>query len=406
MHNVRRWAVLVLVALVVTVIALPVSRSFVVGVVDNWLGGSNDASTAADALGASASEHGSLVSSAPLPGFSRSVDGSRVDAARVVYRSTSGDTGEPTVVSGAVFAPKVRSGDLPIISFGHGTTGIDEPCAPSLSETLLGLSTTVAALTAAGYAVAVADYQGLGTEGVHPYTDAKTAGLNVIDVVRALRGVFDGTSTSWAAVGGSQGGGAVWAANELAASYAPELNLVGALAISPAADVSGLVAKAQAGTLTPDQRPAVQAIVESLARLHSELDRNDYRTVAAEGYWDVLSACSGPLTLQRAAAAQKLGAADLKPHSTAAADRLTAYLKKWALPQSRLSAPLFVWYGGNDTLVDADWTRDAIQRQCRLGGTVQWQFEPNKGHGEVALDSLLPWVTDRFQGKELVNACA
>jgi hypothetical protein len=34
-------------------------------------------------------------------------------------------------------------------------------------------------------AVAATDYQGLGAPGVHPYLDAKTAGFNVIDSVRA-----------------------------------------------------------------------------------------------------------------------------------------------------------------------------------------------------------------------------
>ena len=42
-----------------------------------------------------------------------------------------------------------------------------------------------------GYAVALPDYQGLGEDGVHPYTDAKTAGLNMIDAVRALRHTFE-----------------------------------------------------------------------------------------------------------------------------------------------------------------------------------------------------------------------
>ena len=103
-----------------------------------------------------------------------------------------------------------------MIALGHGTTGIDEPCAPSLSESLLGLSTPVAGFVLNGYAVALPDYQGLGSAGVHPYTDARTAGLNMIDSVRALRHTFKNVSNRWAAVGGSQGGGAAWAADEQA----------------------------------------------------------------------------------------------------------------------------------------------------------------------------------------------
>ena len=190
-----------------------------------------------------------------------------------------------------------------MIAFGHGTTGIDEPCAPSLSENLLGFSSIVVGYANLGYAVALPDYEGLGSPGVHPYTDARTAGLNMIDAVRALRHTFPDVSNRWAAVGGSQGGAAAWAADEQAASYAPELDLVGAVAYVPAADVAGIVDKAVANTMTDDQALAFQSIVESLARLHPDVRRDDYRRGAAAKYWDLLSACSGPKVSDRAAAA-------------------------------------------------------------------------------------------------------
>jgi hypothetical protein len=137
-------------------------------------------------------------------------------AARVVYRSTNGD-GADTKVSGTVFTPEASPspGGWPI-ALAHGTTGIEEQCARSGSADLWGLSEPVRTYVKMGYAVALADYQGLGEDGVHPYMDAKTAGLNVIDSVRALRHTFPGTSRHWLAFGGSQGGSASWAVDELA----------------------------------------------------------------------------------------------------------------------------------------------------------------------------------------------
>jgi hypothetical protein len=355
----------------------------------------------------SGSGPGSLVSAMSMPVFSRSPEGQLVDAARVVYRSTNGDTGQQTEVSGSVFTPKgtAPQGGWPVISFGHGTTGLDEPCGPSLSNTLMGFSTIVAGYVSKGYAVALADYQGLGSPGVHPYTDSKTAGLNVIDAVRALRHTFDGTSDRWAAVGGSQGGGAAWAADEQAASYAPELDLVGAVAYVPAADVTGLVDKAVAGTMTKDQTLAFQAVVESLARLHGDVVRDDYRRGAAGTYWDVLSACSGPKAASRAAAAEAVRSRDFAPASPAAADRLRELLRSWALPQQRLTAPLSVTYSGRDEFIDAPWTTDAIARACALGGTVVWELQPDKGHGDVDVASRFDWIADRFADKPAVNDC-
>jgi pimeloyl-ACP methyl ester carboxylesterase len=340
---------------------------------------------------------GSLVSATTMPGIMREVDSRKVQAARVVYRSTSGD-GRPSVVSGGVFTPKGAppEGGWPVIAYGHATTGIDEPCAPTLSESLLGSAQIVSALIAQGYAVALSDYQGLGSSGVHPYTDSRTAGLNMIDSVRALRATFKDVSNRWGAYGASQGGGAAWAADEQANSYAPELKIVGAVAISPAADVAGLVDKAAAGTLTTDQEAALAAIIESLARLHPDFNRDDYRRGAAARKWDTVVACSGALMEGRNQAINAIEPRDISARTPEAADRLRNYLAQWALPQQRLSAPLLVWYGGTDTFIDSPWTAGAIKRASALGGQVVVQFEADKGHGEANYFDQLQWLTEQF----------
>lgn len=351
---------------------------------------------------------GSLVSAVQMPAFDRTNYGRSMSAARVLYRSTSGDDGAATVVSGTVFVPKIPPppGGWPVVSFGHGTLGWQEDCGPSLSATLLGQVDAVQGFVNRGYAVAMADYQGLGAPGIHPYSDAKTAGLNMIDAVRALRNTFDGISDRWAAMGGSQGGGAAWAADEQAAVYAPELNLVGAVGLSPAADVSGLVDKAVAGTLTTDQGPVLQGILFSLARLHSDLNLDDYRHGAAVKYWDVLSSCGGADVHDRTTAMNALGPDDFAPSSPAAADVLRDYLRAWALPQRPLSAPLYVEFGARDTFIDPAWTVAAIQRACALGGTVTWREDPLAGHGDVEWTAGLTWLDQRFEGVPAVNGCA
>lgn len=351
---------------------------------------------------------GSVVSAEPMPDFTRSLVGSSMRSARVTYRSSSGDTGAPTVVSGAVFTPRTPApaGGRPVIGFAHGTTGIDTACAPSLSPTLSEQVAAVDAFVRLGFAVAVPDYQGLGVPGVHPYLDARTAALDTIDAVRALRATFPDISNRWAAYGGSQGGGATWAASTLASSRAPELSLVGAVAIAPAADVAGLVDKAVAGTLTVDQRPAFQAVVESLARLHPDIDRDDYRRGAAASGWDALTACSGPLLEKRDAVVRSLRPGDLAPSTPAAADRVRSRLRAWALPQGPLSAPLYVEHGGLDTFIDTAWTRAAVQRQCAEGGSVTYRIDPDRGHGDVPTDAALRWLGERFTDTPPVNSCS
>lgn len=401
-------AVVALVALVVVGLSLPVGFRLANMAVDVLRGADPIAQPVPiDTADLDGSGPGSLVSAMTMPALRKTVAGRHMQAARVVYRSTNGDTGAETVVSGAVFTPlgEPPSGGWPVLSFGHGTTGIDRECAPSVSDSLLGLTDLVSGFVATGHAVALADYQGLGERGIHPYTDAKTAGLNMIDAVRALRHTFANTSTRWLALGGSQGGGASWAADEQASTYAGELDLVGAVADSPAADVSRIVDKAQARTLTEDQRPALLAIVESLARLHPEVNRDDFRRGAAARYWDVTLSCAGSTADARTDALKQVTADDVRPGSRAAADRVRKLLSAWALPQRRLSAPLSIVYGGADTLIDATWTTDAIARACALGGNVEWELQPTKGHGDVDISHQLAWIADRFAGRPAVNEC-
>ncbi|MGU3500201.1 alpha/beta hydrolase [Mycobacterium sp. C31M] len=350
---------------------------------------------------------GSLVSAMTMPEFSRTPQGSAMNAARVVYRSTDGDTGQPTEVSGSVFTPQGSppAGGWPVVAFGHGTVGIDEPCAPSLSATLLGMTEWVVKLTDLGFAVAFADFQGLGAPGVHPYLDSRTAAVNMIDSVRALQHTYPDVSDRWAALGGSQGGGAVWAVGEQAGTYAPELLPRGVLALAPVADVAGLVDKAVNATLTNEQGAALVLIIESLARLHPDVNRDDYRHGIAAERWDTLIACSGAAVHDREDIIEKLQPGDLAPTTPEAADRLRGYLRAWALPQQPLAAPMSVVYGGEDEYIDPDWTTNAIAGACAMGGTVVWDFQPDKGHGDLDVAAQLGWLTERLQGLPATSEC-
>jgi hypothetical protein len=177
------------------------------------------------------------------------------------------------------------------------------------------------------------------------------------------------------------------------------------VALAPAADVTGLVDKAVAGTQTLDQRLAFTLVVESLARRFPDVNRDDYRRGAVAQSWDVLTACAGPLVEQRPAASARLAPTDIKPATGEAAARLREPLARWALPHEPLSAPMYVVYGSSDTLVDAQWTTDAIARACALGGTVEWDLQAGKGHGDIDFGDALTWIVERFAGSPVVNEC-
>lgn len=350
---------------------------------------------------------GSLVSVRELSSTATASGKRRMQRASITYRSTSAE-GARTDVTGMVFIPAgpPPDGGWPVVGLAHPTTGIDEQCAPSRSPALRGMIGFVGGLVDRGYAVAVTDYAGLGTPGPHRYFDHRTAGYNVIDSVRALRHVFAGASPRWAAFGASQGGAAAWAADEQAGRYAPELDLVGAVAIAPAAEMSGLVDKAVAGTMTIDQTRALATVVEAFARVHPDLARDDYRRGAAAQHWDVLTACRGDVEDRRPAAEAAVRPGDVAPAGPAAADRLRTYLREWAVPQDPLTAPLFVTYGGRDASIDEQWTRDAVAHACRIGGPVETQFQPDSDHHNVDFTAALSWLADRFADQPVSDTCA
>ena len=166
----------------------------------------------------------------------------RAKAWRMLYRSTSA-VGEPTAVSGTLLVPYGRMrGPRPLIGYAVGTHGIGDAAAPSrlLARGLDWEAGLIAMVLARGWAVAITDYQGLGTPGDHTYMVGRALGPNVLDSMRAARELYpeelpsDGPA---AIVGYSEGGAAAAWAAQLQPSYAPDVPLAAVAAGAAAADL-------------------------------------------------------------------------------------------------------------------------------------------------------------------------
>jgi Secretory lipase len=166
----------------------------------------------------------------------------RARAWRVLYRSTSA-TGEPTAVSGTVLVPQGRlRGPRPLIGYGVGTHGIGDSAAPShlLSRGLDWESGMIAMVLARGWAVAITDYEGLGTPGDHTYMVGRALGPNVLDAMRAARQLHPSelpVEGPAAIIGYSEGGAAAAWAAQVQPAYAPDVPLTAVAAGAAAADV-------------------------------------------------------------------------------------------------------------------------------------------------------------------------
>ncbi len=99
--------------------------------------------------------------------------------------------GAPMAVSGTVLVPDSPwlVGNRPLVSYAVGTRGLGDDCAPSytLSQGADYEMFFIKNLLNQGWAVAVTDYQGLGTPGTHTYMVGPAQGRAVLDMARAAQ---------------------------------------------------------------------------------------------------------------------------------------------------------------------------------------------------------------------------
>lgn len=158
---------------------------------------------------------------------------------KVRYVSTDAK-GRKIAVSGTVAVPDAEwkgGGSRPTVAFNPGTLGSGPQCA--FSKQLAGEYVdmyeggNLQLMLKAGYAVAATDGVGYLDGQVHTYMIGANAGHALLDIVRTSRQIPGGTLKADGEVGisgYSEGGAAALWGAQLAASYAPELKVVGAAA--------------------------------------------------------------------------------------------------------------------------------------------------------------------------------
>ncbi|MGA9873203.1 MAG: lipase family protein [Rhodococcus sp. (in: high G+C Gram-positive bacteria)] len=208
------------------------------------------------------------------------------EAKRITYW-TIGSQGQPALSSGAFFVPEgdAPEGGWPIIGWAHGTSGVDDNCAPSIvgpaaverDRQYLGT------WLGQGYAIAATDYVGLGTPGLMPYLDGKVSAHSVVDSVKASRAVDDSLSNKWVAVGQSQGGGAAITTARYATEFGgPELDYRGAVGTGVPANIELALLPAGPGFLPMPVNKGLTTyalyILSGLRTAHPEVNIDSYLT--------------------------------------------------------------------------------------------------------------------------------
>lgn len=351
-----------------------------------------------------AAKPGQILRVWPQPGGT--IEGAR--AFRILYRSTSIE-GKPIALSGAVIIPDepAPEGGRKIVAWAHPTTGVVKRCAPTLlpnfSDTIPGLDEMIAR----GYVIAATDYKGLGTPGMHPYLIGKSEAIAVLDSVRAARQLPNTHAGSHFAVWGhSQGGHAALFTGELAASYAPELKLVGVAAAAPATYLAELF-DADYRSLAGDTLTAMALL--SWSQFYKEPLDTILDHSAKESFEEIARDCIETIAelVQIDQAAQGLPPNFLSANPTKV-EPWKSIMARNSPGQAPAGAPVFIAQGTADDIVRPQITRQFADHLCAQGTRVVLIALEGASHTFAGVDSAsraVAWMADRFAGKRAPTDC-
>ncbi|KAB2381860.1 lipase family protein [Actinomadura montaniterrae] len=329
------------------------------------------------------------------------------NAWKVLYRSTDVN-GKPDEVSGTVIVPDDgRTGTRPLLTYAVGTVGMGDQCAPSVNFPK-GTSIEAGQINAAlqrGWAVAVTDYQGLGTPGDHTYLVGRPEGTAVLDAARAAQRLPEArhagvTADSPVAVMGySQGGHAgAWAA-ELARTYAPDLRIKGiASGGVPADELKGAAGGGGVAGLE-----LMVAIGHDAAYPGLGLDgylNDEGRAVVAE--------LRGGCVLDNALATFGKSLDELTVRDPLASPDWQERLAADRLGTRAPGYPVYLYHGTADEIVSYGLVEQLRSDWCSRGNVVQWQPVPLANHAAAAVAGGTPaldWLAARIAGQPAQGNC-
>lgn len=318
---------------------------------------------------------------------------------RVMYHSQDA-SGRDRAVTGIVTYPTAEApaDGWPVISTAHGTTGIAEQCALSRTTD-----------EAPGWGVdgvwAMSDYVGQGPVGeLHAYLSKPSEGNAVIDIVRAARQLPDaGAGDRWVSIGHSQGGHGSLSAHELAAERAPELELVGTVALAPGAMLDRVYGGID---------PIVTSILTMMAMVggateHPDVDPADYLTpealAAAE---DVMArGCLDEITEELIPVAIE-GAFTADPRETEPAATLVRENDVGSVAVD--GVPVYMASGTTDDRVVIERVRDLYARMCEAGQVTELTVVEGADHGSIipaTADAVTAFIEARLAGDEPTDTC-
>lgn len=320
---------------------------------------------------------------------------------RIMYLSES-LAGDPIAVTGMATVPTADAPEdgRPMITIAHGTTGIADQCSPSVTNKNAEMGLVENAVSEE-FLVAATDYEGLGTPGRHPYLVGESEGRSTIDAILAAGELPDADpGTKLGIVGYSQGGhGALWA-NQVAAEWAPDLEVVGTFSGAPASEIGVILAASER------VKGFGIMVIAGINAAYPDADLDDILTPAGQ---EVLKAvdegCVGDVFDAAGAAQGQLFVPDGN-QSEPWSDLGSA---QDAGTEKTNDAPILLIHSNEDQTVPTFFIDQVEGRMCANGQVVQRVDLPEGNHTSAAVpayEQALEWMQQLFAGNDTTqNTC-
>jgi len=315
-------------------------------------------------------------------------------ATKLVLYTSRSPQGKLIAVSGSVSVPegKAPKPGWPVISYGHGTGGIADICAPSRNAAggpaqpyTSYIDPELNAWLRAGYAVARTDFPGLGTPGRHSYLVGESEGRGVLDIVKAARQLQRDRARGnigrrFLLAGHSQGGHAVLFAAGLAKRWTPRLQLQGTVSYAPASHLREQTSLLPALTSPSPLSALATMILAGAATQSAAIDVPTLLSDPALGFYPQIDR----VCLQQLSEPSSLGgiapSALLRPGADTTA--LLAELERMN-PAVRSSAPILIAQGKADATVFELFTNQLDDELAALGNDVTYLTYDGVDHGAI-----------------------
>ncbi|MGF0237493.1 lipase family protein [Rhodococcus sp. IEGM1300] len=330
-------------------------------------------------------------------------------AKRILYTSTDGiDNKTPIVVSGTLFLPKgtAPAGGWPVASWGHGTVGIADVCAPSWQGRSYRDVQYLSRWLDEGYAIVATDYQGLGVPGGHPLLNNRMAAYGILDAAKAVIAGVPGLANKVLIIGQSQGGAGAFASAAYAPTYAPGLGVKGSIG-------TGVIYTVGAKNVGEQDENKVDASLAygfytllAAQQYDPSINPKDFYTDKALPLFEqARTSCLASLVSDVIG----VGLTPANAKKDYKGNQLAAWQKQVSYPTLKLAQPIFIGTGAEDKTPAASTQVALMQDACKTGSVVEGHLYKGLGHSETVNASLkdsVPFAHKVINDQPIIPICS